>query len=74
MKVIIGIVVIAAVLTLGASNSEAGQKECWNHYNDAWAKMKKGNHSGYEISMRKYNNCMNRNWEGPVPKKKKHSM
>lgn len=75
------ILTLAAALTalaiVGAAGpSEAGnsQRDCWSWYHDAWAKMQNGNHKGYENSMRKYNNCMNQAWEGPVPKKKKHNM
>lgn len=68
--------ILTAILSLSAiAPSQAGgsQSDCWSYYNDAWNKMQKGNHQGYTNQMRKFNACMNQAWEGPVPKKRKHS-
>jgi hypothetical protein len=72
----VGLAALAATMVLGVAvpPAQAGksQRECWAYYNDAWEKMKNGNHKGYQNQMAKYNACMNHAWEGPVPKKKKH--
>jgi hypothetical protein len=71
---------LAAMLILGvaATPSQAGSmgggtNVCWQWYNWAWEQMQAGNHKGYNQGMKQYNHCMNANWEGPKPKKKRHN-